>query len=54
MGSLYYLIYVAVCAVAIMDILKGSLTSEKKIIWTLVVIFLPIVGAVLYYFLGRN
>jgi hypothetical protein len=54
MSMFYYIVYIAVCAVAILDIMKGTLSGEKKVIWTLVVIFLPIIGAILYYFLGRK
>jgi hypothetical protein len=54
MGTLYYLIYIGICAVAIMDILKGTLPNDKRVIWILVVVFIPVLGAILYYFLGRK
>ena len=33
---------------------NGSLTGTSKIIWLLVVIFLPLVGSLLYFFLGAR
>jgi len=39
---------------ALIDILKGSFNGNDKIIWVLVVIFLGILGTILYYFIGRN
>ena len=33
---------------------NGSLTGTAKIIWLLVVIFLPLVGSLLYFFLARG
>ncbi len=34
-------------------ITNAGLTSGEKIIWVLVIFFLPVLGAILYYFLGR-
>ncbi len=39
--------------VAIVDIVKSRKDTGKKIIWILVVLLLPVLGPVLYYFLGR-
>ena len=40
---------------AIINILKSSATDGKKLLWILLVILLPLVGLILWYFLGpRN
>ena len=40
---------------AIADIVKGSLSGNKsKIAWLIAVIFFPILGALLYLFIGRK
>lgn len=38
----------------IIDILKNEFTGYNKIIWLLVVILLPFVGMILYFFIGKN
>ena len=36
------------------DILKNKFEQNDKLIWVLVVIFLPILGSILYLSIGRN
>ncbi|MEE8328390.1 MAG: PLD nuclease N-terminal domain-containing protein [Thermodesulfovibrionia bacterium] len=40
--------------IAILDIIYDEFTVSKKIIWILVVIFLPVIGACLYFFIGKK
>jgi Phospholipase_D-nuclease N-terminal len=37
---------------AIINILQSSTSNEKKLLWTLVVLLLPLLGLILWYFLG--
>jgi hypothetical protein len=37
-----------------MDIAKSSMDQTKKIIWTLVVLVLPVVGMIAYFIVGRE
>jgi hypothetical protein len=37
---------------AIINILQSSASNEKKLIWTIVVLLLPLFGLILWYFLG--
>lgn len=40
---------------AIINILQSSASNEKKLIWVIVVALLPLLGLILWYFLGpRN
>ncbi|MEQ9307960.1 MAG: PLDc N-terminal domain-containing protein [Balneolaceae bacterium] len=40
---------------AIADIVKGSLAGDtNRILWLLIVIFFPILGALLYLFIGKK
>lgn len=40
---------------AILNIFQSSVSNEKKLIWILVVALLPVLGLLLWYFLGpRN
>lgn len=54
MGRLISLIILAIDIVVVIDILKGNKDNEKKVLWIIAVIFLPILGPILYYFLGRK
>ncbi len=54
MGRLIYLIVIVIDVLVIIDILKSSKDMEKKVLWIVAVIFLPILGPVLYYFIGRK
>ncbi|WP_452230547.1 MULTISPECIES: PLDc N-terminal domain-containing protein [unclassified Lacinutrix] len=38
----------------IRDILRNQFQKNDKITWTLVVIFLPILGSILYLFIGKS
>ena len=37
---------------AIINILQSSVSNEKKLIWTIAVVLLPLLGLILWYFLG--
>jgi succinate dehydrogenase/fumarate reductase cytochrome b subunit len=37
---------------AILNIFQSSASNEKKLIWIIAVLLLPVVGLVLWYFLG--
>jgi hypothetical protein len=40
--------------VCLIDILRSEFTGHNKIIWFLLVLFLPVVGAILYFFMGTD
>jgi hypothetical protein len=37
---------------AIINIFQSSVSNEKKLLWTLVVLLLPVLGLILWFFLG--
>ena len=37
---------------AIIKIFKSSVSNEKKLIWIVAVVLLPVLGLILWYFLG--
>lgn len=39
---------------AIIDLWKSNRDSGSKLIWTLVIFFLPLVGLLLYYMVGKR
>jgi low temperature requirement protein LtrA len=39
---------------AVDNLLKSSFEKEDKIIWLLVIIFIPIIGSLFYIFIGKK
>ncbi len=40
--------------IALVDILRNEFPGNDKLIWVLVILFLWIIGAILYFFIGRK
>jgi hypothetical protein len=40
--------------VAIMDVLKSTADTNKKALWIILILLLPLVGMVLYFLLGKK
>lgn len=40
--------------ICLIDILKSNFEQNNKLIWILVVLFLNLIGALLYFFIGRK
>jgi len=58
-GLIFWTIIIALFFVlwliALIDILRNSFAGEnEKLIWILAILFVPIVGAVLYFTIGRK
>lgn len=45
---------IVVAILCVLDILKRVQDTEKKLLWIVVVIFLPLVGPILYYAISRG
>ena len=54
MEFLIGIIVLVLDVVAIVDALRGSLPAEKKILWVVLIVFLPVLGLILYYLLGKT
>jgi hypothetical protein len=54
MARLIGLLILVVDILVVVDILQSSKDTEKKILWVIAVVFLPVLGPILYYVLGRN
>lgn len=50
----FLLIYIVPFLVALVDLLRHDFSGNNKIIWLLVVLLIPVIGSVLYLFIGRN
>jgi hypothetical protein len=51
---LFPLITLLLVIVALIDVIKHEFKGNDKVIWVLVVILLPIIGAILYFSIGKN
>ena len=54
MQALIGLVILVLDIIAIIDAVKSSLDTVKKVIWIAVIILLPVIGLILYFFLGRK
>ncbi len=54
MGRLIYLLVLVLDVIVVLDILRSSKDMEKKILWIIAVVFLPVLGPVLYYVIGKQ
>jgi hypothetical protein len=54
MGRFISLVILIIDIVVIVDIVKSNKDTEKKVLWIIAVVFLPVLGPLLYYFLGKN
>ncbi len=54
MSRLIYLLVLVLDVIVVLDILKSNKDMEKKILWIIAVVFLPLLGPVLYYVIGKK
>ena len=47
------LIVIALPVIALISILRNEFKNHDKLIWVLVVLFLPFLGPILYFMIGR-
>ena len=53
-GGILALGCLAVWIWALIDILRNEFTGTNKLIWLLLVIFLPLLGVICYFFIGMK
>ena len=54
MGALIGLIILILDILAIIDCVNSQKDTGKKILWIVLILLLPVVGLILYYFLGKK
>lgn len=54
MSGIIGLVVLVLDIVAIVDIFRSARDTGKKILWTLLVIFLPVVGMIVYFIVGKK
>lgn len=45
---------IALPVIALIDVLKSRFRENLQLIWVLVILLLPVFGAILYFAIGRN
>jgi hypothetical protein len=53
-GGLVGLLVLVLDIIAIVSVLGGSGSMERKLLWTLIILILPFVGMILYFLIGRS
>lgn len=51
---LIFLLLMVPNLVALIDILRHDFRENQKLVWLIVVLFVPIIGTILYFAIGRN
>lgn len=54
MGRLLSFLILVIDIIVIIDIVRSNKDTEKKILWIIAVVFLPVLGPILYYFFGNK
>ena len=54
MGGILGLIILVLDIIAIVSVLKSSMDTGKMALWIILIIFLPVVGMVLYFLIGKK
>ncbi len=54
MCGLLGLVVLVLDVLAIINIVKSGLTGGKKVLWIALILFLPVLGLLIWWFLGRK
>ena len=53
-NSLIGLVILVLDVIALLDIVKSSMPTIKKVVWALVVLIFPVVGMIVYFLVGKK
>lgn len=54
MNTILALVVLVLDIIAIIDVLKSSMATGKKVLWIILILVLPFVGMVLYFLIGKK
>ena len=54
MQSIIGLVILILDILAILQVLKSSMSGGKKALWIVLILVLPVVGLILYYLIGKK
>lgn len=52
--GIIWLVHIVLVILALLDIFKSNMSTTNKVIWLLVVFFLPFIGLILYWILAKD
>ena len=53
-GGICSLIILILDVIAIVEVINSSRSTGEKVLWCLLIFFLPVLGLLLYYFVGKK
>ncbi len=53
-GGLLGLIIVVLQIIALIDVIQSSMDNTRKIIWALIIIFIPLLGLIAYFLVKKG
>lgn len=53
-STLFAVLVIILDIVAIVSVVNGHSSNERKVLWTVVILLLPLIGMVLYFIFGRS
>lgn len=54
MQGIIGLVILVLDIIAIVDAVKSSMDTGKKVLWVILILVLPVLGLILYYLLGKK
>ncbi|MDO8580119.1 MAG: PLDc N-terminal domain-containing protein [Candidatus Omnitrophota bacterium] len=54
MSGILGIIVLILDIIAIVDTLNSPMDTGKKILWIILIIFLPVIGMILYFLIGKK
>ena len=54
MQSIIGLVILILDILAVIQVLKSSMSGGKKVLWVVLILILPIIGLILYYLIGKK
>ncbi|MBP9865571.1 MAG: PLDc N-terminal domain-containing protein [Candidatus Omnitrophica bacterium] len=54
MGGILGIVILVLDVLAILNLFKSAKPTGQKILWTVLILILPVIGLILYYLLGRK
>ena len=54
MARVWFIIVIVIDVLAILDVWKREANTEKKLLWTVVILLLPVLGPLAWYAISRK
>ncbi len=54
MGRVWFIVVIIIDVLAILDVWKREPGNEKRLLWTVVILMLPVVGPLAWYAVSRK